>query len=157
MEKKRDMDQDPILIVTTTSDPMMMAEFVDPTDIICLNEYTFHTTDEAFVLELEVDMAQRGWQGSPVIVSQGHAVNGTHRILAARRAGIDIFVLDLEDLITDFTQVLEDVMILTDLDFPQAVTLIARLVLPQHWGLDLDLFGTDPWEYVESGEIVVVV
>jgi len=41
-------------------------------------------TDRAKVASLAADMAERGWQGPPLVVDGENALTGTHRIAAVR-------------------------------------------------------------------------
>jgi len=75
---------------------------VAATTVEALNEYTTHPDPhEAKVAALAAAMEADGWTGAPVLVQGVQAVTGTHRIAAARAAGIDLEVLDLADLLPD--------------------------------------------------------
>jgi len=73
------------------------------TSIIALNEYTSHAHPEADkVAELATEMAANGWVGAPVLTYNAEfAMTGTHRIAAAREAGIEIPTMDLAEVVDD--------------------------------------------------------
>lgn len=83
----------------------------DAYSIQALNEYTWHQAPEAgLVAELVASMEANGWQGDPVLVHEGQAVTGTHRIAAAREAGIKVEVLDLADVIDNAAERVAEIM-----------------------------------------------
>lgn len=45
-------------------------------------------SDRAKVYRLAKGMEENGWQGYPLVVHEGSALNGSHRLEAARRAGL---------------------------------------------------------------------
>lgn len=57
-------------------------------------------TDEAKLHELTAAMASNGWQGAPVVwmPSMSQALTGSHRILAALAANVEVPVVDIADL-----------------------------------------------------------
>ena len=72
---------------------------MDAHEIIAPNEWTWHEAPEAGkVASIAANMTASGWVGAPVLVHASMAVTGTHRIAAARVAGIDAKVLTLDSL-----------------------------------------------------------
>lgn len=98
-------------------------------------------TDGDKVEKLAADMAERGWNGAPLVVlnEYAQAVTGVHRLAAAEQVGIPVPGVDAEELLAacgiDLWERREDY---ADLD-ETLVALIAEL--PDHiratYGLDL--------------------
>lgn len=131
-----------VLVVTQVADPHTIVG--DRTDLVPMNESSTHLAPDARVVErLAADMAVRGWVGPPVLCWGDLAVSGTHRIAAARRAGIACRAVDLDDLIADPVGVLTVVMQTVGWESVQAAAALFRLVLgdalADAWGCDLDI------------------
>lgn len=62
----------------------------------------------ALIASMEVD----GWVGAPVVVDGDQAVTGSHRIIAARQADIEVPTVDIRDLFAnaglDYDDVVEE-------------------------------------------------
>jgi ParB-like chromosome segregation protein Spo0J len=58
-------------------------------------------TDEDKADQLAADMAERGWQGAPLVVLRDYAqaLTGVHRLAAAEKAGIAVPAVDAEELL----------------------------------------------------------
>lgn len=60
--------------------------------------------DDSKLASLVNDMTASGWAGAPIVVITSAdrdpiAITGSHRIAAAREAGIDVPTIDLDDLL----------------------------------------------------------
>lgn len=78
---------------------------IDPDRVQTWND----VDDHGKYASLVESMSSHGWQGAPVVVIPGvdhgwgegdpHAVTGSHRIAAAREAGIDVPTVQLDDIL----------------------------------------------------------
>lgn len=73
------------------------------TALIAANSLTpWNEVDDAAKLAaLVASMEADGWVGTPVVVDGDQAVTGSHRIVAARRADIEVPTIDIRDLFAD--------------------------------------------------------
>jgi ParB-like chromosome segregation protein Spo0J len=86
----------------------MQTEVIDPDRIQPLHE----PDDTDKVADLTAAMTADGWTGAPVIVIDGvdrgwgagdpQAITGSHRIAAARAAGIDIPTVNFRDVLVEY-------------------------------------------------------
>ncbi len=71
---------------------------MSPDDLLPLHD----DVDDAKVAELTAGMHMHGWQGAPLVYAiaayGNRALTGSHRRAAAQAAGIDIPVVDIEEL-----------------------------------------------------------
>lgn len=75
----------------------------NPNAMLAPYEHSYHAYPEASTLApIIASMQERGYVGAPVLVMDGMAITGSHRIAAARELGINVTTLDLSDL-TDET------------------------------------------------------
>ncbi len=88
---------------------------LDADSITTLDEWTSHPSpDMTHVDALAQSMMDRGWDGGPVLVITDDAmvcaITGTHRVHAARIAGIEVPTLDLTQISdTTLNEVLEQI------------------------------------------------
>ena len=54
--------------------------------------------DKGYVDELSADMKVNGWKGAPVVRIGCQAITGSHRIAAAKKAGIPVPAKTLDDV-----------------------------------------------------------
>lgn len=113
--------------------------------------------DEAKLNTLIESMRTNGWTGAPVVTIAGRdfgwgagdpqAITGSHRIAAARQAGIDVHAVDLDDLLRAIGTSLAEVDAYFGVrgDDERHYKAVVRLdqVLPRgiidHYGLDAQL------------------
>lgn len=124
-----------------------LVESVNPFHIMPLNETGSHEApDPDDVAELAESMTENGWQGAPILAYAGSALTGTHRIAAAREAGVNVNVLDLNDILDDAGSVIQTVQSDNEwAEWSQVAAAVMTEVLGQNLaealGMDLDFSG----------------
>ena len=113
------------------------------TSLITIADSSSHAAaDAGKVAELVASMLADGWQGAPVLAIGEQALTGTHRIEAAREAGIDVPTLDLYDLADDADALVAAVMEATGWGYVEAAAEAMALVMgrgeAERLGDDLD-------------------
>lgn len=83
--------------------PVHMA---DPSELTSYHD----VHDEEKLGHLTESMTETGWNGPPVIVHEGQAFTGSHRIPAAQQAGIEVPTVQVENLFAHYGQDLQSAM-----------------------------------------------
>lgn len=124
-------------------------------DLIALNEYTSHEAPEADkIAELVESMRTNGWQGAPILTNGVLALTGTHRIAAAREAGITPETLDLSEVVPNAAEVYAAVQ--ADNEYADSIEVAAaifRAALGEDRCEDLGLDLDDAGLWIEDGLI----
>lgn len=99
-------------------------------------------TDQTKLDKLVADMQSRGWQGAPIVLVDDLALCGSHRIEAARIAGIEVPTVQATDLWPEIEN--EIITAFEDWDTEIALVEITAMILnvdssaQATYGLDLE-------------------
>lgn len=73
---------------------------VDVQSVSAHNTDPFHgVASQERYEDLKESLSTDGWEGTPIVVYDGLALGGAHRIAAARDLDMDVPVVEIEDLI----------------------------------------------------------
>lgn len=127
----------------------------DPYDVCSLTETAGHfPPDPVKVTALAESMRTNGWLGAPLLSWGEVALNGVHRIAAARQTCTPIPLLPLSELLDHADATIEHVMQLTGWDSVIAAAALVEVVLGHETShalgndLDFDLSELDVNELV---------
>lgn len=113
--------------------------------VIPLNEWTDHFPPEQKEVDRLATSMRHGWAGPPVLTDERCAVTGTHRIAAARAAGINIPTLELADVSADADAAIDYLYNNTGVDLASIVAYLFTRYLGEdtatELGNDLDIHG----------------
>lgn len=99
---------------------------------------TWHEiTDETKLAELVASMTADGWVGAPLVADGDQLLNGSHRSVAAKLAGVEAPVIDIRELVEDWDLRIDETGIAHYEIAIAAVACELPEALKSEWGIDI--------------------